>query len=451
MASTSKGSDPVFSFTNTEKGKKKLLRAGYQFHCNSTNKKGTTIWRCVNRSECNGSITLSRDSGSILRESGHTCKPNFSKNLIDVKMNKCRERVKKEWKSVSKIFEETMGELEEEDDFVDIPSLKSKRDGLYKMRKRAIGVETCQFPTVDTVKFPEILSNDFLVYESKDDLPKFFIFATAEGREIALNTDLIFVDGTFKTVPRPFFQLLSIHVDVGSTRASTNIIPIFFCLLPNKTKQIYERVFSVLRSQFKLDVKFIKSDYEMAIINAAKSIFPDVLVKGCFFHFNQAIYKKAKALGMMTDDNLKNIVRLTTNLALLPYQYISEGWLAILEMMPENDSKAENFQKYFTEQWQKRISQDMWCCANERHRTTNAVEAWHRRLVIKVQEKDNIFMYISILKKEAKYYLNKVKRQDEKQRKTSNIIKDAKIEKIIEKLLSGKLDALKCLKQLCWV
>ena len=44
-------------------------------------------------------------------------------------------------------------------------------------------------------------------------------------------------------------------------------------------------------------LKLFISDFECALINALKSVFPSVAHKGCFFHFAQAIHRHMCQLG----------------------------------------------------------------------------------------------------------------------------------------------------------
>jgi hypothetical protein len=48
---------------------------------------------------------------------------------------------------------------------------------------------------------------------------------------------------------------------------------------------------------YELNPAEIFCDFELAAINAAKTVFPSVSVKGCHFHFCQAIKKRIKSLG----------------------------------------------------------------------------------------------------------------------------------------------------------
>ena len=39
-------------------------------------------------------------------------------------------------------------------------------------------------------------------------------------------------------------------------------------------------------------------DYEIAAINAFAQVFPNAEIKGCFFHFDQAIWRRIQAFGL---------------------------------------------------------------------------------------------------------------------------------------------------------
>lgn len=265
-----------------------------------------------------------------------------------------------------------------------------------------------------------------------------------------METDLMMGDGTFQTVPSPYYQLFTLFIDTGSSSKYTAIVPAIFCLLPNKQQSTYEKVFRFLLDRYKISLKFFKCNYEQALINAVEKIFPQIKVSGCFFHFKRAIIKKATELGMMDDKKLKQVTYLTCNLALIPRNFIPEGWLTISENILDCPA-GQKFAEYFTSQWVKKISANVWCCAHERHRTTNSLEAWHNRLKLKVEEKGNLFLYIKTLKKEAKFYEQKAKTKQFKKRKTQTIVKDRKIEEEISNLLSGKITVSKCLNNLCWI
>ena len=124
----------------------------------------------------------------------------------------------------------------------------------------------------------------FLLYDSGiGDVNRIFIFATNQALDLLANSDDWFCDGTFKVCPEVFFQLYTVHA-----KANERIYPCAFALFANKTQATYSRFFREL-SNAVLNIGTapftIMFDFEIAAINAAIAIFPNVEVSGCFLSF----------------------------------------------------------------------------------------------------------------------------------------------------------------------
>jgi hypothetical protein len=63
------------------------------------------------------------------------------------------------------------------------------------------------------------------------------VFLTKQNVKILLQCDTIFVDGTFRTAPHPYAQLLTIH---GLFRDV--VVPLAFCLISGRTTAHYRQV-----------------------------------------------------------------------------------------------------------------------------------------------------------------------------------------------------------------
>lgn len=94
-----------------------------------------------------------------------------------------------------------------------------------------------------------------------------------------LNSNVkLFGDGTFH-VPPPFYQLYTIHIDVDSCNEMTNIVPLLYALLPDKSQNTYERLFTLIKDQFGSDIPYYKCDFEVAQMNAFKTFLKIALVR----------------------------------------------------------------------------------------------------------------------------------------------------------------------------
>ena len=119
-------------------------------------------------------------------------------------------------------------------------------------------------------------------------------------------------------------------------------IPVIFALLPGKSQDVYRRLFSIFRE---LLPGFQPStwicDFEAAIRNAVKDIFPSVQLAGCFFHLMQNLLKKVKAVGLYGSycgkDALRRAVRLLGTLAFLPLELVHRLFRALANRLQESD------------------------------------------------------------------------------------------------------------------
>lgn len=101
-------------------------------------------------------------------------------------------------------------------------------------------------------------------------------------------------DGTFKTVPDIFLQLYTIHAPVGKVNDVT--VPLVYSLLTSKKSEVYDQLFinlNELAYEFECELipKFILTDFEIGAINAFKREFPGAVMKGCYFHLGESIYR----------------------------------------------------------------------------------------------------------------------------------------------------------------
>ena len=138
-----------------------------------------------------------------------------------------------------------------------------------------------------------------------------------------------------------------------------------FCLLPKKSSETYTAVFKIIKDKMEslgmsIEIQIFRSDFETAAYSSMRSLFPQLSIECCFFHFGQANWHKISELGLRTkyvddlDFSLK--VRMFTALAFLP---------------------------------------------GSEPRTTNFLEGWHRRISsILGQAHPNIWKFLEFLKGE---------------------------------------------------
>ena len=75
-------------------------------------------------------------------------------------------------------------------------------------------------------------------------------------------------------------------------------------------------------------------DFEKAEHSAASFVFPNCIIKGCLFHFNQAQSRKFQKIpGSNTDDILRVLLSSVYGLPFLPVNDVLQGWIELKTKM----------------------------------------------------------------------------------------------------------------------
>lgn len=104
------------------------------------------------------------------------------------------------------------------------------------------------------------------------------------------------------------------------------------------------------------------TDFEIAIRSAFVELVPTAEVTSCYFHFKQAVKKKARKFGammhfIMANSEAKNLYFKLMSLPLLPADRIRSVFSklkAIAEKLQEEEEKDhifDDFLRYFYNQW----------------------------------------------------------------------------------------------------
>lgn len=433
-----------FNFIKSTHGGRVLIRAGYRHLLKRVNKKGTSVWECHLKQNCKGFVVLDVEERNIIRDTNHSCVPDFEGIDIEKKMIDLKEKVQKDYRPIPMLYKEQMRSLMTEEYADKLQPFHCVKSSLYDARRSS--AKTSSFQTCAEVTLPENLSENFLCAQDDDIL----IFVTNECKQWIAAIKTFFADGTFKVVPSPFKQLYTVHGDIGSDDDRTRVIPCIYALLPNKQQQTYERLFNCIKQNIhNFQPVLMKIDFETAAINALKTVYPTVTVSGCYFHYAQALYKRADELEITTTrDGFRHVAKCVA-LAHLPPLKIHEGWLVVKAAAPEGKN-IEAFNIYMSKQWIRFEMVHIMSCYGHRHRTNNVVESWHKSINKRVNKNINILFFISQLKEEALAnnfnHLCVGLRPDICRKRNSKFTAmDSKIQQIVNNFLQGITTLEKCI------
>lgn len=253
----------------------------------------------------------------------------------------------------------------------------------------------------------------------------------------------MYIDGTFQTVPLLFYQLYTIHVKVGNA-----VVPCIYCLLAHKTVRTYVSLFQKLKSfMINCSVEIIMSDFELAVVSAVRRVFPNVIHKGCYFHFMQCLYRKVCTLGFKkqydTEPDFASAMKILIALAFVPEEHVGSAFEVICErkMLP---NVAKPLLQYFEETWigerarlrdrPPKFCHSMWnlfeLLETDVPITNNFIESWHNTFRLQVgAQKPTVWHFIKSLRQEQSLTELKINRElsgDPKARRVKVGYKDVK-------------------------
>ena len=255
------------------------------------------------------------------------------------------------------------------------------------------------------------LCPDNLLHQEEDIL----IFSTKNNLELLSEADIIFMDGTFSVAPRLFKQLYTLHVLFKDF-----YLPVCYALLPSKSGDIYYRFFEIVKFKMSridliLNPQTILVDFEAAMLTSVRQHFPATNVKGCFFHFTQAIWRNTQSIGLVSiyNDNstVRRIVRSLMALAMLPKNWVRHQYRQILEMPDADHPLVQNLFRYFESTWlDGRFPIAMWNVFDSSVKTNNCVEGWHSTFRICVGKcHPNIYELVTAINTEQNMTEKKVR------------------------------------------
>lgn len=396
------------------KGNDLVVKDDYIYCKDKTNKNGTTAFRC-NTCTARGVLSANRENFDVTQLHDHP--PDPSKIAIHRKRQELKKLVTEQpTTSMKRLYTDVFKDVEDDDNIVNVPPLKSIRTSLYNARaKRLPKLPTCaaDIELVDEWRKTNG-GTDFLLLDDAGDDARILAFGTSGNVRLLSQSKTYYMDGTFKTTPKQFYQLFIIHVFKFDT-----MIPVIYALLPNKTEATYERFFNLLKRKcdqlsMPLQPDIIQCDFEAAVINSATNCFNVVRIRGCYFHYSQCIWRSVQRLGLSNrysnDEMVGKVIRRAFGLPFLPLNEVENVWLEVIAFVPQDDNLVISFLDYVTETFVDELialfPREIWTqndtieAEGRSIRTNNHLESFHGKMNTMFGKHPNIYRFIELLKDE---------------------------------------------------
>jgi hypothetical protein len=228
----------------------------------------------------------------------------------------------------------------------------------------------------------------------------------------------IYIDCTFRCVPKPYSQCLIIMVYDDETDI---YVPVVYFLLDNKCQWTYWHAlhFVLVETETKFYLSTITSDFEISLLNAIKEQLPNTHRIGCLFHFKQALRRRMRKLHI-PDTEIKRAMQKGSIdlLTIVKKEEVNDK----IEHFRKRFAKGETKQKwneffaYFKDTWMIKYHFNLWNVSkleggNVRicNRTNNALESFNRSLGEQFSSPHpNILHFIAVIKKISIEYVKEI-------------------------------------------
>ena len=392
--------EPFFGMT--AKRKPLLVFNGFAYTVDKNGKGDTVYWRCEKRKDCKARCkTVAGQVMKIVNE--HTHFPDASRPVVQRAKEEIRQRASSTVEPTQAILQSVTNRLTV-DEASSLPRPSSMKKAIQRERLRAGNVPPNPRSLQELVipeQFQQTTTGEqFLLFDSGPGEARILIFSTFNNLEMLSKCNSWFADGTFKTVPKLFTQLYTIHA-----KCNGQVFPLVYGLLPNTQRATYDRFLTAL-SNMRDDFTpvHLLTDFEKPAIQSFQYHFPGVDVSGCLFHLSQNIYKHVQQYGLQVEysqnEEFALVVRMMSALAFCPPADVVDSWILLQEEFPGvAPEREQRLIEYFDHYYVGDLDEDgirtipmfpipLWnvherVLRNE-PRSNNSAEAWHRRFNLAV-------------------------------------------------------------------
>ncbi|KAG0438582.1 hypothetical protein DMUE_3003 [Dictyocoela muelleri] len=199
-----------FERSNSTRGKPIIFCNMYIYNFHRRVLPNKERYRCKNR-KCKGSIVVEEDM--VVSKVSHYHPTEASKIKGRKILTDIRKRARETNEYFSAIINNVVANITANISNVEaLVMLESIRDMVKKDRNKVVGYQPALAIDIPDFLKKDRSNNDFLRYDSGiTDESRFIIFMHKEKEKIFKNVKCISIDGTFKSVPRLFYQCVVKH------------------------------------------------------------------------------------------------------------------------------------------------------------------------------------------------------------------------------------------------
>ena len=240
-------------------------------------------------------------------------------------------------------------------------------------------------------------------------------------------------------------------------------IPLAYGLIPGRTNSLYTTLFEALDRFGPYNPRSVLCDYEIGLHNAVTNKWPNTTLRGCHFHYTQALWRHLQRVDLVPEYQVENspirvAFKMLTALPFVPENLITTAWRQLRPTLPQN---MATFIDYYESTWVGTAHADPLfphsrCNQNDATalllpRSSNIAEGWHHDFNAMISGSNpSMWNFLQCLKNEQNITdvkMTKLMMRESPEPRSAKWRKyDEKLQAIIQKFDSYPtiLDFLKC-------
>lgn len=316
------------------RGGKILINDGYRYQRNKT-KTDKIYWRCW-RTTCSAFLHTSvfdieEDDPNIqilqVGDHNHADEGDLIATT-STKQHMLQAVEDDPSKPVRRVYDEVIRDAENDDQ---VPQFNSVRSRLQ--RRRASLMPPIPQTVEDVVIHNEWAETwrgeDFMCHQDNDW--GVLMFGTDRNFAKLSRCRDVYIDGTFKSCPRPYAQFVTIH-----GKYMDRVVPLVMCLMTGKTVAQYRHLITQVKRKVRRVTghrwrpQRVITDFESSLLLAIQAELPNSLSSACYFHFCQSLWRKVQELGLsgqyMRHGRLRKAIRKIMSIGYLPLALVRNNF-----------------------------------------------------------------------------------------------------------------------------
>ena len=191
----------------------------------------------------------------------------------------------------------------------------------------------------------------------------------------------------------------------------------------------------------------------LGLWSALTEVFDGVTLRGCAFHWAQAVQGKAKKLGLVTaaglDPRLSKLLRRGLALQFMPSSHIPQIFqqLRLSSQRYEEGHHIHRYLDYLDQQWisSSTFPPSSWSQYGATIRTNNDLEGWHRSFNVSLGAHPRLYRFLKKIATDAAKTMDVIAARDFSRNSEATTQKEGRIKTIAERYLRKEITASKML------